>query len=274
MVCFRDDYEQIRKKDRKGVFMLYRIESVNNPKVKVWKKLHTKKGRDRLGQFIIEGEHLITEALKSRIKLVDLLVTEHFETPTEWSVFNMPLTYVTDKVLVELSETRTPQGVLAICEQRNVVQLNLQKGKYLFLDDVQDPGNVGTMIRTADACGLDGVIVSEKTVDIYNGKVIRSTQGSLFHIPVIKGNLFEWVDACQEVGIPVFGTSLQGASDYRTVKPQEHFALIVGNEGEGVSETLLEKTDQNLYIPIFGQAESLNVAVACGILLYYLRGSC
>lgn len=258
----------------KGVATLYRIESVNNPKVKMWKKLHTKKGRDRLGQFIIEGEHLITEALKSGMKLIDVLVVETFAIPTEWKPFQLRFTYVTDKVLAELSETKTPQGVLAICEQKNIDKLNLDKGKYLFLDDVQDPGNVGTMIRTADACGLDGVVVSEKTVDIYNGKVVRATQGSLFHIPVVKGNLFEWVDACQAVGIPVFGTSLQGANDYRTVQPLQHFALIVGNEGEGVSESLLSKTDQNLYIPIFGQAESLNVAVACGILLYYLRGSC
>ena len=221
---------------------------------------------------MIEGEHLITEALKSDIALVDLLVTESFDVPTEWTSHELVLTYVTDKVLTELSETKTPQGVLAICEQRSYSQLHIQKGKYLLLDDIQDPGNVGTMIRTADACGLNGVIVSEKTVDIYNGKVIRATQGSLFHIPIIKGNLSKWVTACQEVGILVFGTSLQGAIDYRTVKPLDHFALIVGNEGEGVSKQLLEKTNRNLYIPIFGQAESLNVAVACGILLYYLRG--
>lgn len=135
---------------------------------------------------------------------------------------------------------------------------------------MQDPGNLGTLIRTADACGVDAIVAGRGCVDIYNGKVVRSAQGSHFHLPVVSGNLFEWVKFLKEKGIPVFGTALENGVEFRSVPPQDAFALIVGNEGSGVNRDLLKETDKNLYIPIIGKSESLNVAVAAGILLYYL----
>ncbi|SER90359.1 TrmH family RNA methyltransferase [Salipaludibacillus aurantiacus] len=246
------------------------IESAQNAKIKAWKKLHTKKERDKSGLFLIEGKHLIEEALKSQLNIKDLVIQEGRQMPEEWNVKELTKVYVTDRVMKELAETETPQGIVAVCEQPEKENLPLDDGKYLFIDAVQDPGNLGAMIRTADAAGMSGVVLGQGTADPYNGKVIRSTQGSLFHLPIQKMNLEEAVEICKENKLPVFGTSLKG-STYTAIQPQKKFALIVGNEGSGVNPGLLEQTDQNLYIPIFGEAESLNVAIATGILLYHLR---
>ncbi|WP_280769858.1 TrmH family RNA methyltransferase [Salipaludibacillus daqingensis] len=247
------------------------IESIQNAKIKAWKKLQLKRERDKSGLFFIEGMHLIEEALKSDLTIKDLILEEGREIPNEWNVKELTIVYVTERVMKELSETETPQGMAAICEKPENINLPLEAGRYLFVDGVQDPGNLGSMIRTADAAGMAGVVLGDGTADPYNGKVIRSTQGSLFHLPIQKMNLDEAIELCKENNVPVFGTSLQGSS-YTAIEPQDHFALIVGNEGNGVSEALLKMTDQNLYIPIFGEAESLNVGIATGILLYHLRG--
>jgi len=136
------------------------------------------------------------------------------------------------------------------------------------LDRVQDPGNLGTLIRTADAAGMDAIILGEGCADPYNPKVVRATQGSLFHLPIIKRNLATFMD---EIDMPLYGTALENAIAFKAVEPSETFALLVGNEGQGVSEELLGKTTKNLYIPIYGKSESLNVSIAAGILMYYLR---
>ncbi|WP_026671566.1 TrmH family RNA methyltransferase [Alkalihalobacterium bogoriense] len=247
-----------------------RIESVKNTKIKNWKKLHTKKGRTQSGQFFIEGVHLVEEALRSTIEIEELVVEETFSFPSEWDIDNLSMTYVTSQVMKELSETETPQGIAAICKQIDNKK-KFTRGMFLLIDGVQDPGNVGTLIRTADAVGVTAVILGEGTADMYNSKVIRATQGSLFHVPIYKQDLYETVLTCKQEGIPVYGTALEHASVYSEIPPVDEFALIVGNEGEGVSKKVLEQTDQNLYIPIFGRAESLNVSVATGVLLYHLR---
>ncbi|WP_075982518.1 TrmH family RNA methyltransferase [Bacillus massilinigeriensis] len=246
------------------------ISSAKNPQVKQWKKLLTKKERDRSGTFLVEGFHLVEEALMEN-RINEIIVHENVELPIKWNYHDIPVTQVTDEVIHALTETEAPQGVLAVCEQTKM-ELTSFKGKRLLLvDAVQDPGNLGTMIRTADASGMDAVIVGEGSVDIYNPKVLRSAQGSHFHLPVLRGNLEEWISQLAENQIPIFGTALENAKVYTEVKPEESFALLVGNEGNGVNPELLKKTSANLYIPIFGKSESLNVAVATGILLYYLR---
>lgn len=246
------------------------ISSAKNPQVKQWKKLLTKKERDRSGTFLVEGFHLVEEALMEN-RINEIIVHENVELPIKWNYHDIPVTQVTDEVIHALTETEAPQGVLAVCEQTKM-ELTSFKGKRLLLvDAVQDPGNLGTMIRTADASGMDAVIVGEGSVDIYNPKVLRSAQGSHFHLPVLRGNLEEWMSQLAENQIPIFGTALENAKVYTEVKPEESFALLVGNEGNGVNPELLKKTSANLYIPIFGKSESLNVAVATGILLYYLR---
>jgi TrmH family RNA methyltransferase len=252
--------------------MTKKIESVKNTRVKQWKKLHMKKEREKSGQFLIEGTHLIEEALKCHVTILDLIIAgEQFTIPTSWSVDKIEITIVTKEVMASICDTETPQGVAAVCK-RIMWDRQIKLEKLLLLDGVQDPGNVGTMIRTADAAGIDAIIVGDGSVDIYNPKVIRSTQGSIFHIPVFQENLHERFQSLKEQGIPIYGTSLQNGVDYKQASQRSAFALVVGNEGAGVEKALLAKTDQNLYIPIYGQSESLNVAVATGILLYYLRG--
>ncbi len=246
-----------------------RIESPKNERVKQWKKLLTKKGRDKTDLFLIEGFHLVEEAIKSGVHIEELIVAEHAIIPATWNIAHIPMTIVTDEVIKAISDTETPQGIAAVCKQlhRNIDHIQTA----LFIDAVQDPGNVGTIIRTADAAGIDAVVVGEGSADIYNAKVIRATQGSLFHFPVIKGDIGQWIARFQNKHIPIYGTSLQNGVDYRSVSPSSSFALIVGNEGSGVNDKWLQQTTTNLYVPIYGKAESLNVAVATGILLYHLQ---
>ncbi|GMB07387.1 23S rRNA methyltransferase [Thermolongibacillus altinsuensis] len=252
--------------------MLKRIQSTKNPQVKEWKKLLTKKGREKTGLFLIEGFHLVEEALKSDVHIVELIVDEGKEIPSSWNVDHIPMTFVTEEIIQAISDTEAPQGIVAVCKQLVHKPIDWDRANVLMIDAVQDPGNIGTMIRTADAVGMDAVILGEGCADLYNPKVIRATQGSLFHLPVFKGNLQEWIEQLKSQNVPIYGTSLENGEDYRNVPPMEPFALLVGNEGSGVRKELLDMTTKNLYIPIYGRAESLNVAVATGILLYHLRG--
>ncbi|MGG0720212.1 RNA methyltransferase [Robertmurraya massiliosenegalensis] len=244
------------------------IQSAQNPQVKQWKKLLTKKERDKTGTFLVEGFHLVEEAIKADAAL-EIIVSEGIELPPHMDYGSISITTVTPEIFRELSDTETPQGILALCEGKNVEKL---EGKqFLLIDAVQDPGNLGTMIRTADAAGMDGVIVGHGSVDIYNAKVIRSAQGSHFHLPVVRGSLKEWMEKFSTENIPTYGTSLENGHIYTEISPSKSFALLVGNEGSGVNQDLLQMTTKNLYIPLFGKSESLNVAVAAGILLYYLK---
>jgi RNA methyltransferase, TrmH family len=250
---------------------LKQIQSVKNPQVKQWKKLLTKKERDKTGTFLIEGFHLVEEALKNQEQIIEIIVSEKIELPPRLDFGSNSITTVTDEISKELSDTETPQGIYAVCRE-TVDQTYVKKAKSLLLiDAVQDPGNLGTMIRTADAAGIDAVIVGHGSVDIFNSKVLRSAQGSHFHLPIVCGNLEEWIETLKKRNIPVYGTALENAKTYTEIAQQEEFALIVGNEGSGMNKDLLAKTTSNLYIPIYGRSESLNVAVAAGILLYYLK---
>jgi TrmH family RNA methyltransferase len=250
---------------------LKQIQSVKNPQVKQWKKLLTKKERDKTGTFLIEGFHLIEEALKEREQIIEIIVSEKIELPPRLDFGSTPVTAVAEEIAKELSDTETSQGIFAVCQQTTDIASIKEAKALLFIDAVQDPGNLGTMIRTADAAGMDAVIVGEGSVDVYNAKVLRSAQGSHFHLPIVRGNLDEWIETLKNRNIPVYGTALENAKTYTEIAPQEEFALIVGNEGNGMNKDLLVKTTSNLYIPIYGQSESLNVAVAAGILLYYLK---
>ncbi|HEU5141293.1 MAG TPA: RNA methyltransferase, partial [Bacillales bacterium] len=145
------------------------IESKKNPRVKEWKKLHMKKGRDRSGLFLIEGYHMVEEALAGNVEVVEVIFQERADLPLEWELDDIPLYAVTTSVLKEISETQNPQGIAAVCRKRESSFSVEPDGKYLCIDAVQDPGNVGTMIRTADAAGLTAVILGEGCADPYNG---------------------------------------------------------------------------------------------------------
>ncbi|PLT31207.1 TrmH family RNA methyltransferase [Peribacillus deserti] len=247
------------------------IESSKNPQVKQWKKLLTKKDRDKTGKFLIEGFHLVEEALKETNLVTEVIVQENVELPIGFQLNDIEVIYVSKDVMKSISDTEAPQGIAAVCEQPSYQVEDFSGKQFLLADAVQDPGNLGTMIRTADAAGMDAVVLGEGSADLFNPKVIRSTQGSLFHIPVLKADLTHFIAQLKEQGIPVYGTSLEHADPFEEAEKQDKFALLVGNEGKGVDKQLLAATDKNLFIPIFGRSESLNVAVAAGILLYHLK---
>lgn len=247
-----------------------RIESTQNALVKHWKKLVTlRKEREKSSEFIIEGFHLVEEALKNKERILQIIVRDDVDLPLLWQTDDVQMVQVNEAVAKEIAETEKSQGVFAHCKVSEPTEIEMAGWrKVLLIDAVQDPGNIGTMIRTADAAGIDAVVLGKGCADAYNPKVMRSAQGSHFHIPVVRGELNDWIDRLQDDGVKVFGTSLEEAISYRDINVTEDFAVIVGNEGAGISPQLLAKTDQNVIIPIFGGAESLNVAVATGILLY------
>lgn len=246
-----------------------RIESLSNSLVKYWKKLATtRKERDQSGEFLVEGFHLVEEALQGT-DVLTLIVRESVEIPATWNVDNIYMVEVTGAIAAELAETERTQGIFAHCKQPDFEVKSSWK-KFLLIDAVQDPGNVGTMIRTADAAGMDAVILGKGSADPFNPKTIRSTQGSIFHLPVLRSELVDWVEQLQERDIPIYGTALDATSVvYNQVPKTPSFAVIMGNEGSGISKELLTKTTKNVIIPIMGGAESLNVAVATGIVLYH-----
>lgn len=241
------------------------IESLNNLKIKQIAKLHARKERKKTGQFLLEGFHLVEEAAKSNID-IEIILTVNPDKLTEVMVQNSKQQYeITFKIAEKLSQTEAPQGIYAVCNMPTIDDITLNRAVYL--DRIQDPGNVGTIIRTADAAGMDAVIIAKGTVDIYNDKVLRASQGSVFHIPVIE---MDFEEARQKVNGKVMGTSLENSVDYHQVEKADSFILVLGNEGQGVDEVILNETDVNLYVPIHGKAESLNVAVCAGILMYHL----
>lgn len=252
----------------KGENIVKYIHSSQNQKVKQWKKLLTKKERDKTQTFLVEGYHLVEEALKSD-SIAEMIIGEQVEIP--WDYGDVPVNVVSNEIIELLTDTENSQGIFAVCEQKTFEQVLHEGKKFLLLDAIQDPGNLGTMIRTADAAGMDAVFVGKGSVDTYNPKVLRSAQGSHFHLPVISEEFGQLIRNLKEQGVPVYGTALENGRPYTEVSKQDSYALLVGNEGNGVNPELLAVTDENLYIPIFGQSESLNVSIAAGILMYHLR---
>lgn len=245
------------------------ITSIQNSQVKRWKKLHKKKERMQTGTFLVEGYHLIEEAQKSKWDIREVIVQEDTEIPS-WCE-KEAITIVSTHVFEQIAQTETPQGIIAVVAMNHMH--TFAGNQVLLIDRVQDPGNLGTMIRTADAAGFSAVILGEGTVDPYNDKVIRATQGSIFHISVFQANLLEEIAILKEEGFSIWAAALEQAKLYDEVAVEEKTALIVGNEGAGIDESLLREADTIVKIPIYGQAESLNVSIAAAILMYHLKGS-
>ncbi|MBC5637518.1 RNA methyltransferase [Ornithinibacillus sp. BX22] len=244
------------------------LTSVKNDKVKALKKLHTKKERERTGTFFIEGFHLIEEAVHSNWNIKEIILQDGVELPS-WAN-DYPILAVSENVFQHLTQTKTPQGIAAVVQMNNDTAV---AGDYvLLLDRIQDPGNLGTIIRTADAAGFSAVILGEGTVDMYNDKVIRSTQGSIFHIPVFQDNLTSRIHDLKTSGFKIWASALTNSKDFHTVKTTQKVALIVGNEGSGIHQNVLDLADEVVKIPIYGKAESLNVSIAAGILMYHIKG--
>ena len=241
------------------------ITSKANSVVKNAKKLHQKKYRK--SAYLIEGWHLFEEAVQAGVTIEKVFALESYRD----QLVAFPQTiWVSEEILLDLADTQTPQGIVAVIQKEEVGLPDLHQGKYLFLEDVQDPGNVGTMIRTADAAGFTGVIVSDKSADIYSLKTLRSMQGSHFHLPIYRMPLVSFVEEAKKSNLPILATTLsRDSKDYRELSSLENFVLVMGNEGQGISSVMAESADQLVHIGMKGRAESLNVAVAAGILMFY-----
>lgn len=246
------------------------ISSTKNEKIKELAKLQTAKGRKKAGLYLLEGEHLVEEAIKEKAPIELMVVSsnrlEDYQHLLEQTVVQVLV--VSQEVFQKLSMTETTQGILAIVKIENQTEPPCS-GRIIILDAVQDPGNLGTIVRTADAAGFDAVVLGTGTVDLYNDKVIRSMQGSHFHIPVLQADLREYLAALKNQGVEVAVTALhRDSKDYSILQGKSDIAIVVGNEGQGVSSEVIELADVVVTIPMFGKAESLNVAIASALLMY------
>lgn len=238
-----------------------KITSLENNKVKQWTSLQRKKERDRTGLFLIEGEHLIEEALKAGA--VETIITD------EACPFDFDhVIQVTPQIMKKVSTNVSQAHLIAVCHK--LERSPEKKERVLLLDGVQDPGNLGTLLRTAVSFSFDALYLSENACDLYNEKCIRSTQGALFQIPVVRGNLADIVNELQRDRFMIVATTLENAKTMSEISETEHMGFILGNEGQGVSKQLQQMADERLRIEMHG-FESLNVAVAGGIVMYHYR---
>lgn len=240
--------------------MLY--TSVENKRIKEIKKLNQKKYRDTENEFLIEGRHLVLEAYKKGLlKTVILEQDEIFPLAVETM-------YVTSDIINYLADTETPQNVMGICSK---MEENKDIGDHiLILDEIQDPGNLGTIIRSAVAFNIDTIVLGDKTVDLYNPKVVRASQGMMFHINIVKKNLNTFIPELKKQQYKILGTKVTRGKSLKTLEKNNKFAIIMGNEGNGVKEEILDMCDDYIYIEMNAVCESLNVAVATSIILYEL----
>ena len=241
------------------------ITSDANEKVKKFKKLQKKKYRDEYNQYIVEGLHLILEAFK-RGAIEELIVMEGKDLPVP-----APYNYYSYDVMKKISSMDNPPEVMALCNRFDE-NAEIKGDKILVLDEIQDPGNLGTIIRSAVAFNIDTIVLTENTVDLYNPKVLRATQGMFYHINIITRPAMELVLLLQNIGIPVYGTDVRTGHDVRDLLPEEKekFALVMGNEGNGVRKEINDQCTKKLYIDMNKNVESLNVGIAASILLYEL----
>ena len=239
------------------------ITSLDNDNVKKWKKLCKKKYRDEFGIYLVEGEHLVEEAYKSGV--LDKVIVLDGES---YSYDN--IVYVSYEVMKAISSLDTPNKIMGVCKKKENIEIVGKR--FLLLDGIQDPGNLGTIVRSAVAFNIDTIILSDDTVDLYNPKVLRSTQGMIFHTNIFSYDIVAFINILKSMGITVYGTDVNNGIDARELSDLDKtsFALVMGNEGNGVRKEIKELCDKNLYINMNENVESLNVGVATSILLYEL----
>lgn len=244
-----------------------KLTSLKNPKVQEWRSLKEKKSREEQKAFLVEGVRMVREALSSSFEVKALILREDYR-PEFVLPSSIPFYLLPAHVFQSVTDTKTPQGIAA------VISLKTQEAsgsRLLALDGVQDPGNVGTIIRTADAAGFDGVILSPDCADLYSPKVLRSTMGSIFRLgfsfPV---SLPDMLNDLKKDGYSVISSQLDGDPFFDRNDIFSPFVLIIGNEGNGISEEVKTIATHRFRLPMRGGAESLNAAVAAGIMMYDL----
>lgn len=242
------------------------ITSNKNKLITHIKKLDLASYRKKTGEFIIEGERLVNDARENGVELCSLLISESYRG-------NVPFaenTYrLSDKLFDEIKLTVNSQGIMAVCKMfdMNISDSFFEKDLIVYLDGIQDPGNMGTIIRTCDASGVGGIILSPYCADVFNPKVVRSTMASLFNVDMAVCDK-EIFDDLRSGGFSVYATSLDESITYYDADFTGKTVIVIGNEANGVREEILSLADCSIRIPMIGKAESLNAAVATGITLY------
>ena len=255
------------------------ITSKDNETVKKIRKLKEKKYRDQNGKYIIEGVKLIREAIAEKADIDTIVVcdncikTGEIDQKVLYEIAKYNCVYVDEKVFNNMTDVQNPQGLLAVVEKKNSDKdIKYDEDVIVVLDDIQDPGNLGTILRTIDSVGLSQVIVSKKSGDVFNPKVVRSTMGAIFRVNIIESeNLVNTLKEIKRHKFKVVATSLQTEESIYDIDYKKK-VVVIGNEANGVSKEVLDMSDKKVKIPMPGKTESLNAAVATGVILYeYVR---
>lgn len=243
------------------------LTSLKNQKVQQWRSLKDKKAREDTKTFLVEGVRMVREAVSSSFEVKALILREGF-VPDFIFPSGVPVYLLPAHVFQSVCDTRTPQGIAAVLS----LKTREASGPCLIaLDGVQDPGNVGTIIRTADAAGFDGIILSSDCADLFSPKVLRSTMGSIFRLGFsFPSSLPDALVSLENEGYSVLSSQLDGDSFFDRKNVSSHFVLIIGNEGNGISYAVKAIATHHLRLPMRGGAESLNAAVAAGIMMFDL----
>ncbi len=242
------------------IYVLY--SSVSNEKIKNLKKLNSKKYRDLNGLFLVDGEHLVLEAFNSGY-LDELILLEG----TDFSL-DVKTSYVSMDVMKYISNLDSPNGIMGVCRKKESI---LSGDRVVILDDIQDPGNLGTIIRSCVAFNVDTLVLTDGCVDLYNPKVIRSTQGMLFKLNIIVvSDIIDFVTDLKRKNYRIYSTKVNGGNSLKSIEKSSRFAIIMGNEGNGVRDSLMDLADNYIYIDMNPSCESLNVGCATSIILYEL----
>ena len=251
------------------------ITSKDNEKIKHIKKLKEKKFRDMYNEYVIEGVKLLKEAIQEKVNIKSVIICDDcdinsvIDEELRYEIAKRECIYVPEKIFVTLTDVSNPQSIMAVVEKNSDNNdISFKEDLYLILDNIQDPGNMGTILRTADSVNLKQIIVSKGTADVYNPKVVRSTMGAIFRVNVIvSDNLVETIKELKKHKIKVMATNLEESKSIYDVDYKKS-AIVIGNEANGVSKEVLKISDENIRIPMIGKTESLNAAVATGIVLY------
>lgn len=238
------------------------ITSVNNKHIKDIVKLKSKKYRDTSDVILVETKHLVMEAYKAG--LIKELILEK----DEIYPLDVPTLYVSLDVIKKISTIDSPSNVMALVYKKKDDNIG---EKILVLDKIQDPGNLGAMIRSAVAFNIDTIVCSNDSVDLYNSKVVRASQGMIFHIPIVVRNIPKFIRELKDKDYKIVGTKVTNGVDVRKASIYSHFALVIGNEGQGMSEEIENLCDEFLYIGMSDECESLNASVAASILMYEIN---
>lgn len=249
------------------------ITSVNSKQIKKILQLYKKpKERNREDVFLVEGIKMFLEAPKDRI--IKVYLSESLFEKGEFIIDLKGLDYevVVDHVFQSISDTKTPQGILCVVKQFHYSLediLRVENPHLLVIENLQDPGNLGTIIRTGEGAGITGVIMSKSSVDIYNPKTIRATMGSIYRVPFLyTDDLIPFMEILKKKHITTYAAHLKGKQFYDQEDYRKPVAFLIGNEGNGLSEELANKADQYIKIPMNGEVESLNAAIAATVLMY------